>query len=264
MAWTWGSHHLPPYIILCASSRGPHPNGFLSRDSQVGVLKFHHLGLLQLWGHITSCADLRSQWSLKQSCIPRRELFNGMSHATFTQGNLVDSWLLVFGSQIANLTPRLSFGHNLCFRRPNEWCEPILDIYTSITFQWYKEHFEERSFDPWNLALKIRDSNSQHGSSLDLGVWGFIPSHSLHSQEHVMWFPSVLLGPQPCNPLALVASPRLGLWHARCMKGCAIRWKALLRLHFKEGRGWKTLAPCLSKYIESQGTFLFEPALHPH
>ncbi len=26
----------PPYSILCASSRGPHPNGILSRDSQVG------------------------------------------------------------------------------------------------------------------------------------------------------------------------------------------------------------------------------------
>jgi hypothetical protein len=26
-----GSHHLPPYNILCASPWGPHPNGFLSR-----------------------------------------------------------------------------------------------------------------------------------------------------------------------------------------------------------------------------------------
>jgi hypothetical protein len=25
---TWGSHHLPPYSILCASPRGQHPNGF--------------------------------------------------------------------------------------------------------------------------------------------------------------------------------------------------------------------------------------------
>jgi len=23
-----GSHHLPPYNILCTSPRGPHPNGF--------------------------------------------------------------------------------------------------------------------------------------------------------------------------------------------------------------------------------------------
>jgi hypothetical protein len=29
-----GSHHLPPYNILYTSPRGPHPNGFLSWDSQ--------------------------------------------------------------------------------------------------------------------------------------------------------------------------------------------------------------------------------------
>jgi hypothetical protein len=34
-----GSHHLPPYSILCTTPRGPHPNGLLSRDSQVGVPK---------------------------------------------------------------------------------------------------------------------------------------------------------------------------------------------------------------------------------
>ncbi len=31
-----GSHHLPPYSILCTSPQGPHPNGFLSQDSQRG------------------------------------------------------------------------------------------------------------------------------------------------------------------------------------------------------------------------------------
>jgi hypothetical protein len=44
-----------------------------------------------------------------------------------------------------------------------------------------------------------------------LGVWVFTPSHSLHSWEHVMWLPGLLLGPPPCNPLALVASQRLRL-----------------------------------------------------
>jgi hypothetical protein len=109
-----GSHHLPPYNILCASPRGPHPNGFLFRDSQVGVLKFQQPGLPRLWGRITSCANLRLQWGLKQSCSPHQELCNGMSHATWTKGNRVDSWLLVTESQIINLTPDLSFGHNLC------------------------------------------------------------------------------------------------------------------------------------------------------
>jgi len=123
-----GSHHLPPYNILCASPRDPHLNGFLSQDSQVGIPKLPKLGLLRLWGPITLCAELRLRWSLKQNCSPRRELSNGMSHATYTQGNWGDSWLLVVGSQIVNLTPSPSFGHNLCFRCPNERCNPILDI----------------------------------------------------------------------------------------------------------------------------------------
>jgi hypothetical protein len=43
---------------------------------------------------------------------------------------------------------------------------------------------------------------------------GFTPSHSLdflHSREHVMWLSGLLLGPQPLNLLALVASQMLGL-----------------------------------------------------
>jgi len=51
-----------------------------------------------------------------------------------------------------------------------------------------------------------------------LGVWGFTPSHSLdslHSQEHVMWLPSLLLGPQPYKPPpCLGRKPRLGLRHS--------------------------------------------------
>jgi hypothetical protein len=99
-------------------------------------LKFPRLGLPWLWGPITSCENLWLQWGLKQSCSPCCELFNGMSHVACTQGNWVDSWLLVLGSQIANLTLGLSFDHNLCFRCPNESCKPILDIYISIAFQW--------------------------------------------------------------------------------------------------------------------------------
>ncbi len=38
-----GSHHLPPYSILCATPRGLHPNDTFSRDSQVGVLKLSRL-----------------------------------------------------------------------------------------------------------------------------------------------------------------------------------------------------------------------------
>jgi hypothetical protein len=135
MARTWGNHHLPPYSIFYVSPQGSHPNGILSQDSQMGVPKFPKLGLLQLWGPVTLCADLWLGWGPKQSCSPCWELSKNMSHATYTQGSRIDSQLLVVGSQIANLTPSLSFGHNLCFKCPNESYEHILDIYVSINFQ---------------------------------------------------------------------------------------------------------------------------------
>jgi hypothetical protein len=175
-----GSHHLPPYSILCASPQGPHPNGFLSWDSQMGVSKLPRSGLPRLWGAITLCANLRLKWGLKQSCSPRRELFNGMWHATYTKGNRVNSWLLMVERQIANLIFGLSFGHNLCFKCPNGWCEPILDIYISIDFQWYKELFKPMGFDPCNHSLKIRESFGTPTPEVGvaLGVWRFIFSNS--------------------------------------------------------------------------------------
>jgi hypothetical protein len=123
-----GSHHLPPYTILCSLPWGHIQMFFLFRHSQVKVPKFPQLGLLQLWRWITWCADLRLQWGLKQSCNPCWELLNSMSHVACTQGNWGDSWLLVVGSQTTNLTPDLSYGHNLCFRCPNGRCKPILNI----------------------------------------------------------------------------------------------------------------------------------------
>ncbi len=79
-----GSHHLPPYSILCVSPQGPHPNGFLSRDSQVGVSKLLKLRVLQLWSPITLRADLGSRCDLKQSYNSHRELSNNMWRATCT------------------------------------------------------------------------------------------------------------------------------------------------------------------------------------
>jgi len=91
-ARTWGKP--PPYSIFCAFPRGPHPNGILFRDSQMGVLKLPKLGLPQLWGPITLRVDFRLRWSLKQSYSPHWKLSNSMLHATCTQGNRVDSRLL--------------------------------------------------------------------------------------------------------------------------------------------------------------------------
>ncbi len=153
-----GSHHLPPYSILYTTPREWHPSGFLSQDSQMGVPKSPRLRVSQLCGTITSSANLRSGWGLDQSCSPRQELSNGVLHVTCMQGNRVNFWLPVVGSQTANLTFGLSFGHNLCYKCPNGLCEPILDIYNSIDFQWYKERLNARCFDHCNRTLNFWES----------------------------------------------------------------------------------------------------------
>ncbi len=209
-----GSHHLPPYIILCSSPQGATSKWFFCLGTPKWESRnFPQLGLPQLWRRVTWLADLRLQWGVKQSCSPHQKLFNGMSHVTCTQGNWVNSRLLVVGSQTANLTLDPSSAHNLCFRCPNGQCEPISDIYASITFQWYKKLFETMNFDPCNRALKIWkyfwDSNSQHGSSL-----GSVRVHSLtlfalpRACEVTLKSPSWLATFQP---FTLVASPRVGL-----------------------------------------------------
>ncbi len=153
-----GSHHLPPYSILCVTLLHPHPNGFLSRDSQGGVPKLSRFGLPGLHEVITLCSDLRLGRDLKQTCSSPWELFNGVSHSPCAHRGWVDSWLLVVGSQTGSLTPGPSFALNLCYRCPNGPCEPIFDIYTFIAFQWYKEHPNAKCFDPCNSTLKFWES----------------------------------------------------------------------------------------------------------
>jgi hypothetical protein len=86
-------------------------------------------------------------------------------------------------SQIANLISDSSFGHNLCFKYLNGSCEPNLDIY-----------IEELSNDirntsiQWVLTIVIIFWKFKNPfetltptMGIHLGVWGFTPSHSLHS-----------------------------------------------------------------------------------
>jgi hypothetical protein len=143
-----GSHHLPQYIILYVTPREPHPNGTFSRDSQGGVLKLSRVGLPGLWALISPGPDLRLEWGLNQSFSSPRQLSNAPSNSFCKRWEEVDSRLLVVGSQTANLTPGPSFAHNLGCRCPNGSCEAILDIYTSRPFHWYKDHPDERCFDP--------------------------------------------------------------------------------------------------------------------
>jgi hypothetical protein len=108
-----GSHHLPPYSILCVAPLHPHPNGFYSWDSQGGVPKLSRFGLPGLWELITPGSNLGLERGLKQTCSSPQELSNCVSNSICTHRGRVDSRLFVVGSQIASLTVDLSFDHNL-------------------------------------------------------------------------------------------------------------------------------------------------------
>jgi hypothetical protein len=220
------------------------------------VPKFPKLGLLQLWGLITLCADLQLRWGMKQSCSPRWELSNGMLQATFKQGkgNLGDSWLLVVRNLIVNLTPGLFFGHNLCFRCPNGSCKPILDIYISINFQWYEELFKPIGFDPWSCPLKVRESlgTLTPKVGVHLGVWGFILSHSLAlsgAWDVTLRLPS---WPETLQAFALVVSPRPGLQH-KFIYSCS----QVNGLHFQIVRKCKCFFWCFRPWPNSMGGIPF-------
>jgi hypothetical protein len=109
-----------------------------------------------------------------------------------------------------------SFGHNLCFKYQNGSCEPILDNYVLKFFQWYKKVFNQMNFNPWNCFMKIWESMGSPTPKVGvhLGVWGLIPLHSptLLGVWHVT--PGLHSWPAPSQALALVASPRLGLWQS--------------------------------------------------
>jgi hypothetical protein len=172
----------------------------------MGIPKLSMLRLLQVWGPITLCVDLQLRWGLKLRCNLHRELSNDMSHPTYTRENCVDSWLLMVGIQIINLTPNTSFGHNLCFKCPDDSCKLILDIYVLIAFQLYKWLFNPMGFDPCNCFLKIWEFTGSPPPKMGvhLGMWVFILSYSptfSHSQDHEMWVPGFSFGPHPCKPL---------------------------------------------------------------
>jgi hypothetical protein len=157
---------------------------------------------------ITLCLDLWLGWSLKQTCSSHRELSNGVSQFTYTRRGWVNSWLLMVGSQIANLTPILSFCHNLCYKSSNGSCEPIFNIYALIAFQWYREHPKARCFGPYDWTLKF-----QLGT---LKKWG-LPSPHFGSVSFILTLfqkwgcdnVHLFLPPDPCPPAELSWSYQL-------------------------------------------------------
>jgi len=153
-----GSHHLPPYSILCSSPPRLHSNGTFSRDSQGGVPKLSRLDSRGLWLGITSRPNLRSGRGLDKCCSLHQELSNAVLLSLKRRREKVDSRLLVVGSQTASLTPGPSFACNLGCKCPNDSCEAILDIYAPRSFQWHKERSNARRFDPSNRLLNFRES----------------------------------------------------------------------------------------------------------
>jgi hypothetical protein len=160
-----GSHHLPPYIILCIRPQDLHSNGFLSRDSQGGVLKLSRIGLIGLKELITPSSDLWLGWDLKQSYSCFQELSNDVLHSTWTHQNRVDSWLLMVGNQNVSLTLGPSFDHNLCCKCPKGYARPFWTSTLQDLFQQYKEHLNTKCFDPYNQALSFWDSSWRTPSS---------------------------------------------------------------------------------------------------
>ncbi len=226
--WTHKIHHgldlgeattFPLIVYYVFFSWSPHPNGILSWDSQVGVSKFSQLGLPWLCKPITLHVDLRLKWGLKQSCSLHWEISNNMSHATCTRGNQDDSWLLMVGNQIVNLTPGPSFGHNLCLRCPNGSWELILDIYILRGFQWYKELFNPLSFDPYNHSLKIWESIRTPTPKVEalLEVRRFIPAHFPTLPGACGMTPRLHSWLTTLQALIFVVSPKLGLWQLSFM-----------------------------------------------
>jgi len=162
--WTHLIHHGPdsgeattfPHIVFSASRR----RTYIWMAVFPGLPKWSpeivSVWLSGLWAFITSRPELGLGWGPKQSCSSPRKLSNSVSQFTCTHRDQVDSRLLVVGSQTASLTPGLSFDHNLCCSCPNGSCKAILYIYTSRTFQRYKNNV--RCFDPCNRVLSFWES----------------------------------------------------------------------------------------------------------
>jgi len=122
---THKTHHGPdsgdattiPHIVYSATLRHTHIQvalfpGTPKLESQ-NPTKCPGSGLPGLWEVIAPRPDLGSRRGLNRSCSPRRDLSNDVSHSRIAHRALVDSRLLVVGSQTTSLTLGPSFAHNL-------------------------------------------------------------------------------------------------------------------------------------------------------
>ncbi len=95
-----GSHHLPPYNIICAWPWGQHPNVILSQDSQLGSPKIPKIGTpVTLDAHNLVCIppiEVRS----KEKLQPQSKAFQRYVTCHLKVRKSGDFRLLVVGSQI--------------------------------------------------------------------------------------------------------------------------------------------------------------------
>ncbi len=130
-----GSHHLPPYSILCSSPRGPHPNGF----SLPGLPGFP--------GGSPKIAPTRTPATLEPHNFARRRRIEVRSKAKLQLSSRAFQWYVArclqlsksgrfptffwSGVKLAVRLPTPSFVHNLCFRCPKSNASP----FQASTFQ---------------------------------------------------------------------------------------------------------------------------------
>jgi len=100
---------------------------------------------------ITPDCKIGSQQGLNQSCSPRRDLSNDVSHSPFGGWKSIDSRLLVVGSQIASLTPGPSIAHNLGERCPNAQCEVFWVLLSSSEHSGVPEDSKSPTFSSVEL-----------------------------------------------------------------------------------------------------------------
>jgi len=178
-----------PHIVFSATLRW----GYIQIVIFPGTLKLESrncpetvpVGVPGLWELITPDFKVWSQRGLNQTCIPRRDLSNDISHFQFGGREEIDSRLLMVGSQIASLTPDPSFAHNLGYRCPNGQCETIFDIYASRPFQWHQEHLNARCFGPCCRTLNIRESQRTPSPQL-WECWASPPHLAKVELRHIM------------------------------------------------------------------------------
>jgi len=192
--------NLATTILPIVYSATPH-GGYIQMTQIPGTPKLESRNCLEivpggvpgLWELITPDCKIGSRRGLNQSCNPRQDLSNDVSHPPFRGRESIDSLLLVVGSQTASLTPGPSIAHSLGDRCPNAQCKGIFDIYASRPFQWHQEHPNASCFEPCCWALSIRESWRTQNPQLFqvLGftrTFGQVRVATLHITWLIIWF----------------------------------------------------------------------------